>query len=50
MIEVIKTYSDSIRHTVTIGKSYRCVNCGIIWARYKDALAHQATCKGKQNG
>ena len=48
-IEVVKTYSDSIRHRVTIGYAYRCVRCGVIWTRRKDAIAHQSTCKGNQD-
>ena len=48
-LEVIKTYQENrSRPTrVTIGYAYRCVHCGVIWTRRKDALAHQQTCKGR---
>lgn len=44
-IQLVKTYTDSIRHNVTIGYAYRCIYCGVIWTKLKDAKQHALTCK-----
>jgi hypothetical protein len=41
---MIKTYTDSVRHTVTLGMAYRCVYCGVIWQRPRDAREHVLIC------
>lgn len=42
--EIVKTYTDNIRHTTTIGHAYRCIKCGVIWTKRSDAIKHQQTC------
>lgn len=44
-IEPIKTYTDTRLSRHTIGVSYRCIYCGVIWQKLKDAQAHSLTCK-----
>lgn len=52
MIERIRTYTphhkiyyDSAYNEVHVaeGVAYRCVNCGNIWLRYREANAHECT-------
>lgn len=44
-IEHIKTYTDTRISKHTIGVSYRCKHCGVIWQKLKDAQAHSLNCK-----